>query len=111
MTGGLNYEIEVSTTGPTDINDLHIDEYYNSKSFISIGINPTIKQVKAISNTRVDVIFSENMMYNGALSDVSKYTFDNGLSAISILEICGDTVKLVTTEQLSNVVYTLTVSP
>ncbi len=110
MTGELYYKIEVSTLGPVSYDDLHIDEYNNIRYFTSILERPTISQIIVISDIRIDIVFSENMKYNDSIKDISNYTFDNGLSAISILEVDGDTVKMVTTEQLPNVIYTLTIN-
>lgn len=108
MTGNLAYEIAVSQYGPTDVNGINVDEYYNTKTFTAICINPSIKEIVAISETRLNVVFTENMKYNDAIKDPNKYTFNNGLLAVSVLEVSGDTVKLVTSEQYPNLLYTLT---
>jgi hypothetical protein len=110
MTGGLNYEVEVSASGPTDTNNLRVDEYYNMKTFVSIAINPTIKHVEVISDTRIDVVFTENMKYNNSIIDKERYSIDNGLSILSVLEMDVDRVKLVTTQQIPGVLYTLTIA-
>jgi hypothetical protein len=110
MTGGLNYEVEVSPSGPTDTNNLRVDEYYNMKTFVSIAINPTIKHVEVISDTRIDVVFTENMKYNNAIINKERYSIDNGLSILSVLEMDVDRVKLVTTQQIPGVLYTLTIA-
>jgi hypothetical protein len=110
MTGGLNYEVEVSPSGPTDTNNLRVDEYYNMKTFVSIAINPTIKHVEVISDTRIDVVFTENMKYNSSIIDKERYSIDNGLSILSVLEMDVDRVKLVTTQQIPGVLYTLTIA-
>jgi hypothetical protein len=110
MTGGLNYKVEVSPSGPTDTNNLRVDEYYNMKTFVSIAINPTIKHVEVISDTRIDVVFTENMKYNSSIIDKERYSIDNGLSILSVLEMDVDRVKLVTTQQIPGVLYTLTIA-
>jgi len=110
MTGGLNYEVEVSPSGPTDTNNLRVDEYYNVKTFVSIAINPTIKHVEVISDTRIDVVFTENMKYNNSIIDKERYSIDNGLNILSVLEMDVDRVKLVTTQQIPGVLYTLTIA-
>jgi hypothetical protein len=110
MTGGLNYEVEVSPSGPTATNNLRVDEYYNMKTFVSIAINPTIKHVEVISDTRIDVVFTENMKYNSSIIDKERYSIDNGLSILSVLEMDVDRVKLVTTQQIPGVLYTLTIA-
>lgn len=111
MTGELYYFVTVNIDGPIDTNDLRMDEYYNTLEFESVAVNPTVKHIEVISDTRLDVVFTENMTLNDSIRDPSNYTFDNGLIAISILDVTGDVVKLVTSMQISNVLYTLTVSP
>jgi hypothetical protein len=111
MTDAATYQVIVSAYGPTSINDLRIDEYYNSKTFLAIGNIPTIKQIVVVSSNRIDVVFTEIMKYNSAIKNPTKYTFNNGLLVLSVLEVDSDTVKLVTSEQTTGVLYTLTVNP
>lgn len=109
MTDGADYDMEVNPNGPTDYNGDPVDPDNNTGSMTGIGVAPTIESVAAVGPNRVDVTFSEAMKDNVDIRNASKYVFDNGLSTISVLEVDGDTVKLVTSDQTPGVVYGLTV--
>lgn len=112
MTDGEGYrvEIEASEDGPVDTEGIFVDPASNTESFTGIGTKPTIASVVAISENRADVIFSEPMEDNRGLRDASNYSFDKGLSVISVLEVDVDTVKLVTSDQIEGELYTLTIT-
>lgn len=110
-TDGATYDVVVYENGPVDVDDLRVDETRNSQSYTGIGIIPVVDSVVAISENRIDVIFSENMTLNDDIKNPAKYSFDNGLSVLSVLEVMADTVKLVTSDQVPGTLYTLTVNP
>lgn len=111
MTNGSTYDVYVDSDGPTDVDEVPVDPSNNSQSFVAVGVIPTIDRIIAISENRVDVVFTENMRINKAIKDSTKYSFDNGLSVLSVISVEGDTVSLATTDQVPNIEYTLTINP
>jgi hypothetical protein len=111
MTNGSSYTVYVDTDGPTDLENTPVDPNNNEQTFIAVGITPTIDKIIAVNENRIDVVFSENMKINNAIKNISKYSFDNGLSVLSVLSVTGDTVSLATTDQAPGIIYTLTVNP
>jgi hypothetical protein len=110
MTDGLPYEAIVFASGPTDPEGTTVDPANNTVAFTGIGIDPEVLRVEAVGVNRADVIFTEAMDDNAAIRDISHYAFDGGLSALSVLDVDGDTVKLVTSNQTPGVLYTLTIT-
>lgn len=110
-TDGATYDVTVNSNGPLGVDNLRVDETRNTESYTGVGVTPTIDSVVAVSENRVDVIFSENMTVNDDIKNPLKYSFDNGLSVLSVLEVVGNTAKLVTTDQAPGTIYTLTVDP
>jgi hypothetical protein len=111
MTIGASYEAVVSTSGPTDRSLNTVDPVGATAPFTGVGTNPTVLRVEAISQNRVDIIFSEAMKSNADIRDASRYTWDNGLVTLEVLDVVVDTVKLVTSDQASGTLYNLTIDP
>jgi hypothetical protein len=111
MTDSASYTVYVDTDGPTDLENTPVDPDNNDQTFVAEGITPTIDKIIAVSENQIDVVFSENMKINNAIMDTSKYSFDNGLSVLSVISAIGDTVSLATSEQTPGIIYTLTVNP
>lgn len=111
MTGGEGYvaSVQSGAGAPRSRFNIALNPGAATTSFNGEGENPTVVQVAAISENRVDVKFSEVMLDNAAIRDVSKYSFDNGLVATSVLGVVGDTVQLVTTDQTPGLLYGLTI--
>lgn len=110
-TEGATYQVAVVTSG--EIRDAAynpIDPAGASDTYIGEGEAPTLVKVEAVSSTRVDLVFSETMRDNATIRDPAQYVWDNGLTTLAVLELDGDTVKLVTTEQTEGLLYTLTIS-
>lgn len=111
MTDSTLYEGEVRVVaGPTDPEGTPMDPSANFDFFTGVGVAPLISSVVAVGVNRADVIFDENMEDNSAIRDKNNYAFDNGLSVVSVLDVVGDTVKLVTSDQMEGVLYTLTIT-
>lgn len=109
-TNNVLYNIEANPLTIIDLNEDKIDPINNNYDYYGIGVEPYVLSVKPISVNRVDVIFSENMFDNKNIRDASNYSFDNGLIVLNVLDLDGDTIKLVTSDQTPGVLYTLTVS-
>lgn len=109
-TNTAEYLAEVNPLGPIDWNGAHVDPGANTSSFIGLGTKPSVESVVAVGENRIDVVFSEPMKNNPAIWDASKYTFDNGLQVISVLNVDSDTVQLVTSDQTPGTLYQLTVN-
>lgn len=108
MTDGASYTAIVS--GPTDPYLNPIDN--NTVNFTGVGQAPVISKLEAVSRNRVDLTFDEPMADNVDLKDPARYTWDNGLLTLAVLEVTpGGTIKLVTSDQLPGILYTLTVDP
>jgi len=110
MTQGGDYTCEVSTE-ITDQNGDNVHPSYNSADFTGEGEPPTILTVIPTDSTTVVVTFSESMLDNADIRDVAKYSFDNDLTVVSVLDVTDDTVTLETSEQIPAVLYTLTIVP
>ncbi len=80
-------------------------------TFTGQGLAPAIIQVQAISLNRVDIKFNGRMLDNSDIRNPAKYAFTGGLTVLSVLDVDGDTVQLVTSDQAPDTVYTLTISP
>ena len=111
MTDGANYEVSVSTIAPTDLSFNTMDGAANTQPFVGVGEAPVIASVVGVSRNRADVVFSETMKDNADIREASRYTWDNGLQTLDVLDVAGDTVQLVTSDQTPGVLYTLTVDP
>ena len=112
MTNGRPYDLEIATfDGPTDEDGNPFDSSTNTAVFIGKGTLPEILYVKAISQNRVDVVFTENMLDNSVIRDPLRYSFDKSLSVLSVAGLDGDTVQLVTSDQTPGELYTLTITP
>lgn len=109
MTDSILYQATV-LYGPTSKDNSPIDPNNNTISFTGKGEKPTVLRLETISPNRVDVIFSEPMLDNEDIKNLVNYSFDNGLNILEILEVDGDRVKLVTTDQDPGVLYTLTIN-
>lgn len=110
MTDGEAYEVAVNSTGPIrDAAFNPLDNAFDTAAFTGAGDAPVLLRVVPISNTRVDVIFSETMKDNADIRDQSNYVWDNGLVTLSVLDFDGDTVKLATSEQVEGLLYQLTI--
>lgn len=110
-TEGATYEVAAVTSG--EIRDAAynpIDPAGASDTYTGEGDAPTLLKVEAVSGTRVDLQFSEVMKDTPEIRDPAQYVWDNGLTTLAVLELDGDTVKLVTTEQTEGLLYNLTIS-
>lgn len=109
MTDGATYDITVD--GPTDLgfNPIGVTD---TATFIGEGVNPIIDLIVAVSKNRVDVVFSESMKNNIDINDPARYTWDNSLLTLDVLEVTpAGIVKLSTNDQVPGILYTLTVAP
>ena len=111
MTDGETYIVEVTAiTGPTDPEGIPLGPTTNSVEFVGTGVDPTIDSVTAIGMNKVEVEFSEPMYDNAVIRDSTRYTFDNGLNVLSVLDVAGATVTLITDDQIPGVLYTLAIT-
>jgi len=111
MTDGVLYEGYVEIAGgPVDPEDTPMDPSSNFDFFYGIGESPELFSVTAVGINRVDVKFNDRMDDNAPIRDVNNYAFDQGLTIISVLDVVGDTVKLITSDQTPGVLYTLTIT-
>lgn len=111
MTNGSSYKVYVDSDGPVDIEDTPVDPNNNEQEFIAIGAIPTVDKIIAISENRVDIVFTENMRINKAIKNPTKYSFDKGLVVTDVVSVEGDTVRLATSDQTPGEEYTLTINP
>jgi hypothetical protein len=89
----------------------HVDAGAYTASFTGDGDTPTVKLLIPQGANRVDVVFNEPMEDNTDIRNPAKYSFDNGLTVVSVLEFDNDTVKLATSDQTPGTLYTLTIVP
>lgn len=110
-TEGATYQVAAVTSG--EIRDAAynpLDPAGATDTYTGEGDAPTLLKVEPVSSTRVDLVFSETMRDNATIRDPAQYVWDNGLTTLAVLELDGDTVKLVTTEQTEGILYNLTIS-
>lgn len=114
-TDAAAYEVTVvsgvGNSGPTDSEGTEVDTAADSDTYTGVGDFPDLKEVVSISENRADAVFDENMKDNPDIRNPAKYTWDNGLTTLSVLSIQDDTVQLVTSNQVPGLLYTLTVLP
>jgi len=82
----------------------------NSFSFTGVGNIPVLDGALSVGRNRMNLSFSENIRDNPQSRDVTRYTSDNGLVILSVLEVVKNEVWLVTTDQISGQTYTITVT-
>lgn len=82
----------------------------NKFDYDGLGDTPEILSVTSTSRNTIEIKFSESMTDNADINDEEKYTFDKGLTTVSVSGVVGDTVTLVTSEQEQGEVYTLTIT-
>ena len=110
MTDGGSYTCDVNSSGPIrDAARNPLDPGFASAGFTGQGQAPTVLRLVAQSANRIDVVFSEPMTDNADIRDPGNYVFDGGLSVLDVLEVDGDTVKLVTSDQNPDQLYTVTI--
>jgi len=111
MTGGEGYQARVESGPGSPVNQIGLPmaPAGSVASFIGVGQDPTVVTVAGITENLVDVTFSENMLDNASIRDITKYVFDNGLSVLAVLEVVGNRVRLVTDDQVPELLYTLTI--
>lgn len=111
MTNGASYQGGVVTPTMSDKVNNPVDGAHTTATFTGLGTPPSVKEIHAISQNRVDVIFSEPMLDNADIRNPAKYTWSGGLSTLSVLDVLSDTVSLVTSDQTPNTLYDLSVAP
>jgi hypothetical protein len=112
MTINKTYDLQVNTSagGPVDYEDNLIDPATGTKQFLGTGKAPTIKMIEATASNQVKITFTEVMDSNLDIRNKNKYTFDNGLTVLSVVSVIGSEVVLETSEQTSGILYKLTMS-
>jgi hypothetical protein len=113
MTDGATYDVVVNNGpgGPTDVS-LNPISVTDTATFAGEGENPLVDLVVAVSKNRADVVFNEAMRNNLDINDPTRYTWDNGLVTLDVLEVTAQgVVKLSTNDQVPGVLYALTIDP
>ncbi len=111
MTGGESYQVIVASGAgaPESQFGIKLNPLGASFSFAGEGLDPTVLFVAGVSENRVDIAFSENMLDNAAIRDSGNYVFDQGLVVTSVLDVVGNVVQLVTTDQTPGTLYNLVI--
>jgi phage tail-like protein len=112
MTQGAQYVATVTggASGPRDRYGFNMNASGLSVLFVGIGEAPVVSQVAAVSANRADVKFSEPITDGAGPREPANYAFNNGLVVLSVLGVVGDTVQLVTADQMPGTLYTLTIT-
>lgn len=82
---------------------------FNPTPFAGMGDNPDLFLVLAVDKNTVQVQFTEPMLDNAAIRNLNNYSFDGGLSILSIEAVEGSRVTLATSDQAPGALYNLTV--
>ena len=110
MTDGAAYDCTVNDAGPIRDDSWNpLDSGFATVAFTGEGLAPTVASVIAISENRIDIVFTEAMLDNADARNPLTYAFNNGLTVLSVLDVDNDTVKLVTSDQVPNLLYTVTI--
>ena len=112
MQTGVNYTVTVSTSGPADVAGNTLNPAANTAVFTGVGQKPQVVYATVISATKIRVTFTQAMQVNLALTTPGNYTFDNGLTASSVIQTAGSPTQVdVTTNSMTgDVAYTVSVS-
>lgn len=110
-TIGSTYQLAIATTnGPTDPELMPIDSSATPQNYTGVGAIPTIDTVASISANLIEVKFSESMLDEPAIRDHTNYSFDKGLTTVDVLNVDGDIVTIITSDQTPGELYTMTVT-
>lgn len=111
MTDGEGYQIQVNpgASSPVSQAGLPIIVGGSIVSFTGQGVNPTVVSVAGVDQNLVEIKFSENMLDNVPIRDPANYAFDGGLTVTAVLDVVGDTVRLVTSDQTPGLLYNLVI--
>lgn len=107
MSDAGSYEVEIISTAVTS-NSVPVSS--ESASFSGVGESPEVVVVVATSSTTVEVRFSETIRNAGQVLDAATYFFTDPpgvLVVLEVLSISGNVVTLRTSEQDSEILYTL----
>lgn len=107
MTDGAIYQLNLST-GLTSVSGEPSGPVVPA-FFAGIGDAPDLFVVVALDKNTCEVRFTEPMLDNAAIRDLSNYIFDGGLSVTSIASVQGSIVTIKTTDQVEGQIYNLTV--
>ncbi|MBI5095461.1 MAG: VCBS repeat-containing protein [Candidatus Hydrogenedentes bacterium] len=110
MKQDQSYTVTVSTAGPADLAGNLMSVSANTGVFTGIGVRPQVAFASATDSTKVNVVFSESMLNNAALTVAGNYTFTGGLTATSVSVVNSTTVEVTVNEMTNGVSYTVTVS-
>jgi hypothetical protein len=106
MTDGASYQVILTGAMVGISNGTPSSSPFN---FTGEGDTPTLYLVLATAKNKVQVTFSERMLDNLDIRDLSNYSFDKGLDILSIDGVMGSVVFLTTSDQVAGELYTLTV--
>jgi hypothetical protein len=106
---GSLYAIQASSVVVDDYGN-PLASNYDYQGFYGSGEAPTLVRWTRVGKNRVDVYFSEPMLDGAEIRNASRYSLDNGASVVSVLAVEGNVVKLATTNLMSEIFYTLTIS-
>jgi len=111
MTGGESYSATVQSGAgaPQSQFAIGLNPLGAQFGFTGEGVNPTVTSVAGVGLNRVDIAFSEVMLDNAAIRDPANYVFDGGLLVLGVLDVVGDVVQLVTSDQVPGQLYNLTI--
>ena len=78
-------------------------------NYAGLGDSPIVNLVFATGKNEAQVIFSEPILDNPAVRNISNYVWDGGLSTISVKDVSANVVTLETSDQTEGFLYNLTV--
>lgn len=81
----------------------------NTFNFTGEGEPPVVLRLEAISKNRVDVVFDEPILDNAFARDPGNFIWTGGLTTISVLDVVGARIKLVTSDQTPGALYDLVI--
>jgi hypothetical protein len=90
------------------VSDFNVANNSFSLPFTGVGLTPTIVSAVAETRTKLVVTFSEPV--NDTALDTTKYSFVPTLGIVSIERLSTTKVRITTTEQVLNTIYSLTAS-
>jgi hypothetical protein len=109
QTSGGSYFLAVPAAAVIDTGLVGNPNAFTSLSFIGVGHLPSLVSANPLTPNTVEATFSEAVVAVEALA-FSNYSFDNGLSAVSVAQVSSTIFIVTTSEMTPATIYTLTVS-
>lgn len=108
MTGGATYNVEVQSV--ENLVGAVINPAFDNQNFLGVSFPPRVSSATAITAYTLDVLFSEDMKNDAALTTPGNYTFTAGLLSSLATRQDARTVRVTVNEMQGSAPYVVTVA-